>query len=384
MTTSVLKATLTQRQSECRNKRGLELTLKIFSPLYPGIPTLIYRSLMAGRNLLYDLLPALSQAVDIPVICVGNLSTGGTGKTPMTAYLADYFQAQGLNIAILSRGYGRKAARRPQLVNAATKITPELAAELGDEALMLRQQLPSIPLVLDGNRVRGARRAGKELSPDLILLDDGFQHRRLRRNFNLLMIDSQKLFGNRRLLPAGPLRETLQALRRADAIVFNKFDQRQQHFYKEAAEVCNYISARRIFSAAYHFTHFTAGDGRRRSLLEMQELGPFCACSGLANNDYFFVQLRAHGLLVEETRSFADHHDYRAGDLRELIKLCRDRPLLTTAKDAVKLSRLARTQKAKIQLWVAEIALIPDREKDFLDLFAAFVGPEAPLPKAKP
>ncbi|MEA3333814.1 MAG: tetraacyldisaccharide 4'-kinase [Pseudomonadota bacterium] len=339
-------------------------------------PAWLYGMFMAGRNLLYDLIPALSQAVEIPVICVGNLTTGGTGKTPMVAYLADYFHKHDLKVAILSRGYGRKEKQNPKLITKNSPIDNLAAAALGDEILMLHQQIPEAALVLDGDRIRGAKAAIKYLTPDLVLMDDGFQHRRLRRDFNLLMIDSQRLFGNRHMLPAGSLREPLKAIKRADAVVLNKFDQRHPDFYDEAAEMLNYISPKKVFCSSYHFRRFsaTAGSGSL-SLSELKNLGPLCACSGLANNDYFFAQLRSLGLQLEETASFNDHYDYREADLKKLIRMCESRPLIITAKDAVKLKALAEKKGPKLlkQLWIAEIGLKIDHEDAFLKLFEPFI-----------
>ncbi|NPA24511.1 MAG: tetraacyldisaccharide 4'-kinase, partial [Deltaproteobacteria bacterium] len=226
-----------------------------FNPL--AIPAAIYGSAIAGRNLLYDLRPGLSHRLPVPVICIGNLTTGGTGKTPMTAFLARYFSRQGLHPAIISRGYGRKQAKETRWLgpeNPPDDKSPEL---YGDEALMLHQQLPQIPIVLDGDRIRAARTAIRIFGSDLILMDDGFQHRRLHRDFNLVMIDSQRMFGNRRLLPAGPLREPMSALERADAVIFNKFDARHPRFLAEAAPVFSRVPARRIFCARYSVRNFT-------------------------------------------------------------------------------------------------------------------------------
>ncbi len=341
---------------------------------------------MAGRNALYDLFPALSQSVDIPVICVGNLTTGGTGKTPMVAYLADYFHKHDLKVAILSRGYGRKNKQDPKLITKASSTNSLVARELGDEALMLHQQVLDAVMVLDGDRIRGAQAVIKQFSPDLLLMDDGFQHRRLRRNFNLLMIDSQRLFGNRQLLPAGSLREPLNALKRADAVIFNKFDQHHPHFYSEAAEVLNHISKDRVFCSSYHLHRFRAADDKTSlGLNEFKKLGPLCACSGLANNDYFFAQLRSRGLQLEDTASFNDHYDYCDSDLKRLMSMSGTRPLITTAKDAVKLKALAEKKEAALleQLWIAEIGLKIDRESTFLELFEPFVRPRNRL-KNKP
>ena len=342
---------------------------------------------MAGRNALYDLIPALSKSVEIPIICVGNLTTGGTGKTPMVAYLAEYFHKHDLNVAILSRGYGRKEKKTSRLITKTTAIDNSTAATLGDEILMLHQQIPEAALVLDGDRIRGAQTANQRLAPDLILMDDGFQHRRLRRNLNLLMIDSQRLFGNRRLLPAGSLREPLKALKRADIVVLNKFDHRHPRFYSEAAEILNYISPQKLFYSSYYFRQFTAADNSRSlNLDEIKDLGPLCACSGLANNNYFFAQLRSLGLQLEEVASFRDHYDYSENDLKKLIGMSQSRPMITTAKDAVKLKILAAEKAPAFlkQLWIAEIGLKINHEENFLKIFEPFIGSPNHIKPAHP
>ena len=304
----------------------------------------------------------------------------------MVAYLADYFHKHDLKVAVLSRGYGRKNRQDPKLITKSSSINELAARQLGDEALMLHQQVPEAILVIDGDRVRGAQAVIEKFTPDLLLMDDGFQHRRLRRNFNLLMIDSQRLFGNQKLLPAGSLREPLSALKRADAVILNKFDQRHPHFYGEAAKILNHISKDKVFCSSYYFRRFRAADGRGSlSLSKLKKMRSICASSGLANNDYFFAQLRSQGLQLEETASFPDHYDYCDKDLKHLLNMSETRPLITTAKDAVKLKALAEKKEQALleRLWVAEIGLTIERESTFLKLFEPFLQTQNRL-KIKP
>ncbi|MCK5682015.1 tetraacyldisaccharide 4'-kinase [bacterium] len=339
-------------------------------------PALLYGALIAARNLAYDLLPSLSKSITLPTICIGNITTGGTGKTPMVAFLTRYFQENDLQVAILSRGYGRRHPETQKVITPESH-TDDLSTELiGDEALMLYNQLTNITLVLDGNRVRGAEKIVQDNRADIVLLDDGFQHRRLRRDFNLIMIDSQRVFGNQCLLPAGPLRETLSALKRADAVIFNKFDQHHPKFYTHAAQILNYVAPSKLFCASYHYKKFTSiTDGRSKSLTEIRKMGSFCAVAGLANNNYFFSQLTASGIKVKASLSFKDHHVYNYNDLTNIKDMCKGLPLLTTAKDADKLKTLsAEFDEQFIQnIWLAEIELTikdPDR---FFNLFNKFL-----------
>ena len=330
---------------------------------------------MAGRNLAYDILPGLSKAVTIPILCVGNITSGGTGKTPMVTFLARHYQSKGLRVAILSRGYGRKNRQNQVIVTAAVRTEMLSPDEIGDEALMLRQQLPEVTLVLDADRVRGAAAIVENDLSDLILMDDGFQHRRLRRDFNLVIIDSQRLFGNCQSLPTGPLREAISSLKRADAVIFNKFDQRHPDFYSQAATVLNHIAPNRLFCTGYNYHKFTQlTGGREKTLSEIKKDSPVCAVAGLANNDYFFTQLKTSGLELAAAVPFKDHHVYTRQNLIDLKKLCRERPLLTTAKDADKLRlQAAATDENFMQnIWIAEIELKINNESSFLDLLPKF------------
>jgi tetraacyldisaccharide 4'-kinase len=344
--------------------------LKTLSLYLLKIPALLYTVIMTVRNLAYDLLPGLSHRVALPIICVGNLTTGGTGKTPMVAYLTRYFQTQGLRAAVLSRGYGRKDRKTQKVITPDSKLNTLNPAEIGDEALMLCRQLDDITLVLDADRVRGAETIHRENLADIIILDDGFQHRRLRRDFNIVMIDSQRVFGSRSLLPAGPLREPLSGLRRADAVIFNKFDQCHPEFYAQTAAVINHTSSRKLFRAAYQYREFRPIDGDRSlTLAEMRKLNPFAAVSGLANDDYFIKQLTAAGLDIEKSLSFKDHHVYTDKDIVNIKNICRDLNLITSAKDADKLKAvIGEAEEFRHRIWIAEIELKLEDENRFFAL----------------
>ncbi len=348
------------------------------------IPAAGYRVAISTRNLAYDLIPSLSRSLPVPIICVGNLTVGGTGKTPMVATLARHFQQAGRQPAILSRGYGRSNPRRPLALPPGAPAEDLEPARLGDEALMLKQMLPEIPLLLDGNRVRGARTAINLFAPDLLLMDDGFQHRRLRRNFNLVMVDGQRMFGNRRLLPAGPLREPLGALARADAVVINKADNLPPDFLSQAAPIFRCLPAARIFLAGYRIKAFRpAAGGPSISLRKLRQAASLSACAGLANNKYFFDRLRTAGLKLRETLAFRDHHAYGPNDLNRLDRLAGNGFLLTTGKDAVKLIRRARDGKRAgflEKLLIVDIELEIRDEKRFFNLFSAFTNSDGRRP----
>jgi tetraacyldisaccharide 4'-kinase len=337
--------------------------------------TLPYRLVIASRNLAYDIGRRFCYRLPVPVICVGNLTVGGTGKTPMVEYLVRHFRKQGLSPGILSRGYGRKRPRQ-WLAIGPGRPAPADQTLLGDEATLLHERLPDIPLVLDADRVRGGFQLIAGWHPDIIVMDDGFQHRRLARTINIVLIDSHQLLGNGRLLPAGPLREPLAALDRADLVVFTRFDQRQPGFGTTAAKIAARVPAHRLFSARQMPIGGVHLDGRRAWTTKDLCGRKVAACAGIGNPEYFFTQLRALGPTLVATRIFADHHCYTTGDLRDLTALAQSADLLiTTAKDAVKLRHLAGINTALPNLTVLESALVVDRENAFLRRLEHYLRP---------
>lgn len=334
---------------------------------------IIYRTGSGIRNLLYDFCPGLSGGPEIPLICVGNLTTGGTGKTPMVMLLARHFLAQGKRVGILSRGYGRRQPTRPVEVAAGIDLNdPQL---LGDEAAMIKNELPAVILVLDRDRRRGAARLEK-LGANIIIMDDGFQHRRLRRSFNLVMIDSQRIFGNRHLLPVGRLRESLSALQRAQAVVFNKFDLARSDFATQAAVVFAQLPASRIFHSSYIFNRLCSLSGSQSDPASLiQANRRLAAFAGLANNDYFFSQLEKNGFSLSARLSLADHYRYQTGDIARLQELAGEQGcLLTTMKDAAKLRQLELPDKLKASIYVLTVELRLARLDDLLALIERTVS----------
>ncbi|MBN2233129.1 MAG: tetraacyldisaccharide 4'-kinase [Deltaproteobacteria bacterium] len=327
---------------------------------------LTWRIAVAGRNLPYDLGLRSGRRLPVPVVCVGNLTVGGTGKTPMVEYLVRHFRNRGLVPGILSRGYGRRRPREPRAVGPG-RPAPGDPSLLGDEATLLHERLPDVPLVLDADRVRGGFQLITGWQTDIIVMDDGFQHRRLARTANVVLVDSQQLFGTGRLLPAGPLREPLSALDRADLVVFTRFDQRHPGFGTTAAEIAVRVPAHRLFSARQMPAGGMRLDGRRAWMNEELDGRRAAAFAGIGNPEYFFAQLRALGAALVTTRIFADHHRYTAGDLKTLTALAQSADLLiTTAKDAVKLRHISGINTALPNLAVLETVLAVDREHAFL------------------
>jgi tetraacyldisaccharide 4'-kinase len=287
----------------------------------------VFGVIVSLRASAYRLKVLRSRRMPVPVIVVGNLAVGGTGKTPLVIWLTEQLRRLGCRPGIVLRGYGGQATRgaTPQLVADDSDPT-----QVGDEAVLLRLRT-QVPVVAHRNRVRAARRLLQE-GVDVIVSDDGLQHLALARDFEIIVIDAARGLGNGYLLPAGPLREPSSRLRHADCLVFNG----QRENYSSAGELS-------LQDEAVVLTMHVGGDrlqplsGPGESMLLLQLAGQRVhAVAGIGNPARFFRQLIAAGLTVIE-HPFPDHHRYRAADLAFGDAL----PVLMTEKDAVKCRRFA-------------------------------------------
>ena len=310
----------------------------------------LYGTAVGVRNWTFDHGLRRLDRLDRPVVSVGNLTVGGGGKTPLTMALAQGLTDRGLRIAVLSRGYGGKFKGRALLVSDRTGVRAD-ARRAGDEAVLLARRLPGIPVAVAPRRWHAGRLVAALGPIDCFLLDDGFQHRRLVRTVDLCLIRADETDGGGpeatapprpRLLPVGPLRESLRGLRRADAVLLTRVrDPEATAPYREM------VRQRRpdvpIFCAGYRpVAYHTILDGKAVPLdyLKGKRAGSFC---GLYDNESFIRQLAA--LEVERVfhEHYADHHGYTQSQVERLIKKARRQDcdfLITSEKDAVKLAKL--------------------------------------------
>src|SRR3990170_917274 len=180
--------------------------------------SLPYRAVARCRNLLYDSGIIPSKKLPCPVVSIGNITVGGTGKTPTVIMLAIMLKAAGYRPAVLSRGYGRKNTKVIKIVSDGRNIRTD-HDEAGDEPFLIAVMLPEIPIVVCSDRYLAGKRAIEEFSADILILDDGFQHRRLYRDIDILLLNNARPVGNSHLLPCGSLREQVKALKRADIVL---------------------------------------------------------------------------------------------------------------------------------------------------------------------
>lgn len=291
----------------------------------------LYRAAVARRAAAYAEGRRTAWQAPVPVIVVGNLTLGGTGKSPLVAWLAAWLAERGYRPGILSRGYGGKSDAYPLRVD---EQTP--AAQCGDEPRMLADQT-GVPVVVDPDRPRGAR-ALLAAGCDILISDDGLQHLALARDLELVVVDGARGFGNGRCLPAGPLREPLSRLASVDGVVVNgeaRFAAPAGAFGMTLAPV----AWRRL------------GDGARRALSPPPFAGPVHAVAGIGRPARFFETLATLGVEVIP-HPFADHHAYRA----EELAFADGRPLVMTAKDAAKCRGLAPPDS-----WVLEVEAQPEK-----------------------
>jgi tetraacyldisaccharide 4'-kinase len=285
-----------------------------------------YRSIIAARNFAYDRGWPASIAAPLPVISVGNLTTGGAGKTPITAWVARRLIDWSIPPAILMRGYG------------APGDGP------GDEQTLLSEELPGVPVIADPDRAAAAiDAAARHPEARALLLDDGFQHRRLKRDLDLVLIDATAPFGHEHLLPRGLLREPPSALRRAGGVIVTRADRVAP---QALADLQARIRRHHGREATACFSHDWSGvvDARGDAVDERSE--PVLAVCAIGNPAAFFEQAKSR-MDVRDAVALPDHHRYDAGDLMRLAdaaRRCGARAVLVTQKDWVKLRRLIESR----------------------------------------
>jgi tetraacyldisaccharide 4'-kinase len=316
-------------------------------PLILRLLAHVYSGLGALRRTLYRRGWLQSSRLRVPVIVVGNISVGGTGKTPLTIALVEALQQRGIQVGVVSRGYGGSATVP---VRVALESPPEV---VGDEPALIRQRT-GVAVVVGRDRVEAAELLLQDPSIQVIIADDGLQHYRMRRDIEICVIDGARRFGNRQLLPAGPLREPVARLANVDFKVCNGG-------LAQVGEVLLRLmddGAQRV------------NDPRQRIGLERFAGGRVHGVAGIGNPTRFFESLRARRIEVVE-HAFPDHHAYTAADLQFGDNL----PLLMTEKDAVKCRAFARDHwwclpvraqlpEAFFEALVAKLRALPSRQTD--------------------
>lgn len=298
-----------------------------------------YGAAVGTRNAGYDLGLLRVHRLPCRVVCVGNLTVGGTGKTPTVAAIAERLHAAGRKVCVLLRGYGRRGTEA-EIVSDGRDLLLEWQ-QAGDEAILLGRLLPGVPIVVGGDRVKAGDLAIRCFGPDTLVLDDGFQHRRLYRDVDLVLLDGADPFGGGQLLPRGRLREPVEALRRAHAIMLTRADQaedltslrrRLQAWAPGVPVGCAVHSPRRVVDL---------GSGRATPPEALRGMN-LLAVSGIANPAGFAWTLQELGARLAGVLTFPDHHPFTREDRARMgreAQACGAEAIVTTEKDAVRLGR---------------------------------------------
>lgn len=300
--------------------------------------SLLYRLIVYLRNQLYDQQILKSARLSCPVISVGNITVGGTGKTPCVIELAKMIQKQGIRPAVISRGYGGKNKKPVNIVSDGNHILLD-ARDTGDEPLLIARSLPGVPVITGAKRKLTGQTAIDRFSAQVLICDDAFQHRQIFRDIDIVLLDAEKPLGNGHLLPAGELREPAGGLGRADCFILTRMDET----YPVNAGIAKIAltSGIPVFRAVHRFkemitpdekNHLQPGDLRGRTV---------CAFCGIARPQSFKKLLLEAGAEITSFIPFPDHYAYNRDDLEELktIFLTQNADYwVTTEKDAMRLS----------------------------------------------
>jgi len=299
----------------------------------------IYGVVVQSRHKLYQwgILP--TRRLPLKVVCVGNMTMGGTGKTPTVEYVARTLEEAGMRVAVLSRGY-KGTKEKGVGVASDGKAVLLSQKESGDEPYLLSRRLEGIPVLVGHNRFRSGKMAYESFHTHVAVLDDGYQHFQLHRDMNIVLIDGRDGFGNGHLFPWGSLREPLAGLSRADQFLITKTERRDKIQAIERT-LRRWNSKASIFYGRYVPENLRDPKTGQRDRLELLKGRRILAFAGLADPEYFFELLRSLGGVLAEEMVFPDHHWYTERDLKIIQKMMPGvECIVTTEKDMVRLEGL--------------------------------------------
>ena len=332
--------------------------------------SLVYGLGLFFRKLLYKLHILKSKRLTAKVISIGNITWGGTGKTPLVEFIASSLKERGHKVAVLSRGYKRKKTGANQIIHNGKDLNSKVASlnDLGDEAFLLAEALADVPIGVGPDRVKSARIIQEKFHPDILILDDGFQHRRIARDLDIVAIDATHPFGNGFILPLGIMREPKCALKRADIFVITKTNINPD--IKDLKAALDKINPRAlIVECEYKILGlYDALDaGKKLKDLSGFKDRPIACISSIANPASFEKMLSLSGMEIKKVVSFTDHHHYTRGDIEGIVASCRANNIenvVTTEKDKVRLKDYL-LNTGGIRFFVLKIALEIKQHEEF-------------------
>ena len=305
---------------------------RLLSPIYSVC--MMFRAYLYRKNLCLK-----SESMPVPVISVGNLTMGGTGKTPLVLYLSRYLLGLGRKPAIVSRGYGAKVSGPVTVVSDGNKVlvSPQLA---GDEPSMMAGSLAGVPVLIGPQRPVVCRRALDEFKVNTIVLDDGFQHLALARDVDLVLFSARTFLGSGWVFPGGELREPFSALKRAHAFVITGVDNNNRNNVDAFQRLLKGVFPEKpVFLGEYLPVSLVNSKQDKTFAIDKGKRLPVLGFAGIANPEAFLHTLKKENFLLTGFKSFKDHHQYTANDVNALIDVARARKaraLITTEKYYVK------------------------------------------------
>ncbi|HSA06238.1 MAG TPA: tetraacyldisaccharide 4'-kinase [Candidatus Gastranaerophilales bacterium] len=314
----------------------------------------LYGFIIYIRNFLYDIKLIKSAKLPAYMISIGNLTTGGTGKTPITSFIANNIAVK---TAVISRGYGGKLSNKnTNIISDGEKLfcSAEFA---GDEPFWIAENSKGTVVITGKNRIKSAQYAIKNFNSQVLILDDGFQHRKLHRDLNILLIDSEKMFGNNFLLPAGPLREPLNQIKRADKVIIvnkNPYIKGSEEKIKKLQEVLKNKYSKESFICEFRTEKiYNIMTGQA-----IEQINKAAAFSGIAQPESFFSILEEKNINILQKKVFSDHYLYKIEDIKSLIEdaanLGAD-AIITTEKDSVKIRDLIKHAQIKMPVCALQL-----------------------------
>ena len=323
-----------------------------------------YDKLTIFRNLLFDLRILKIHKLSCPVISVGNLAVGGTGKTPMVIWLARFLAEEGWRVGVVSRGYRGEETKRVLVVSDGRNILAGSDVS-GDEPQLLARRLPGIPVLCSTKRALAAEAAVEQFRCEVVILDDGFQHRFIARNLDVVMLDAQKSFGNGSLVPMGILRERTKALTRAQVLVLSRFDGSEQAEQSHKNLVWQWPD-KTVVTAAHRATRLFKATTQREYPLSSVKNKRLAAFAGISKPDDFFRTVRDLGADLVHAAALPDHYPLTIELLTSLVQEASEQNpelWLTTEKDWV---RLPDAIPDSMELWVVAVELDLDGDSSLL------------------
>lgn len=328
-------------------------------------PAKLYELAVRLRVAAYETDYLKQKKLDATVISVGNLTLGGSGKTPVAHYIARYLKSEEHSVAILTRGYARESSGMRVLNNPTSDSGPSPVLsyrEFGDEPLMLARSLPGIPVIIDKNRYEAGRWAESKLGSEVLVLDDAYQHLALARDLNILLIDATDPFGGFEMPPFGRLREPLYGIKRADAIIVTRADRAFDQGQTQA--IIKYYCGDKVpvmylYSTIAKLRHLATGEAYDAKDFAGWNVAVAC---GIANPRAFSEDILQAGINIVSESFFADHHAFSQEDVDRITHAAREAAadaIVTTEKDAVRLEGLSH---GEIPIYAAQLEIESDDE----------------------